>query len=126
MWTWSGALAVGAGAAAGAWLRWALGIALNPEHGNEASTLLRHAEIALIAALGSEDPVAVYDAATDPHRQERLTLMTDLREALDRDQLRLHYQPKLRFADNRIDSAWFGIGAGVKAKAFQEALKLTA
>lgn len=30
MWTWSGALAVGAGAAAGAWLRWALGIALNP------------------------------------------------------------------------------------------------
>lgn len=30
----------------------AIGIALNPEHGNEASTLLRHAEIALIAALG--------------------------------------------------------------------------
>ena len=82
----------------------AIGIALHPDHGGEASTLLRHAEIALIAALGSEDPVAVYDAVTDPHRPERLTLMTDLREALDRDQLRLHYQPKLRFADNRIDS----------------------
>lgn len=30
MWTWSGALAVGAGAAVGAWLRWVLGMILNP------------------------------------------------------------------------------------------------
>jgi CrcB protein len=30
MWTWSGALAVGAGAAVGAWLRWILGMAFNP------------------------------------------------------------------------------------------------
>jgi CrcB protein len=30
MWTWSGALAVGAGAAVGAWLRWILGMLLNP------------------------------------------------------------------------------------------------
>jgi len=82
----------------------AIGIALHPAHGAEASTLLRHAEVALIAALGSEDPVAVYDAATDPHRPERLTLMTDLREALDRDLLRLHYQPKLNLASHRVDS----------------------
>ena len=81
----------------------AIGIALYPVHGDEASALLRRAEIALIAALGAEDPVAVYDTATDPHRPERLTLMTDLREALDRDQLRLHYQAKLRLADERID-----------------------
>lgn len=82
----------------------AIGIALHPQHGAEASTLLRRAEVALIAALDSEDPVAVYDPATDPHRPERLTLMGDLREALDRNELRLHYQPKLRLADNRVDS----------------------
>ena len=82
----------------------AIGIALHPQHGGEASTLLRRAEVALIAALDSEDPVAVYDPATDPHRPERLTLMSDLREALDRNELRLHYQPKLRLADNRVDS----------------------
>jgi len=58
----------------------------------------------LIAALDSADPVAVYDPTTDPHRPERLTLMTDLREALDGHQLRLHYQPKLNLADRRIDS----------------------
>jgi len=33
---------------------------------------------------------------------------------------------RARSPDNRMDSAWFGIGANVKAKAFQEALKLTA
>lgn len=82
----------------------AIGIALYPAHGGEASALLRRAEVALIAALDSADPVAVYDPGTDPHRPERLTLMTDLRQALDANQLRLHYQPKLNLADRRIDS----------------------
>jgi len=82
----------------------AIGIALCPQHGSEASALLRRAEVALIAALDSADPVAVYDPTTDPHRPERLTLMTDLREALDRNELRLHYQPKLNLVDRRIDS----------------------
>ena len=82
----------------------AIGIALYPQHGSEASALLRRAEVALIAALDSTDPVAVYDPSTDPHRPERLTLMSDLREALDRNDLRLHYQPKLNLAERRIDS----------------------
>jgi len=82
----------------------AIGIALHPLHGEEAGALLRRAEVALMAALDSEDPVAVYDAATDPHRPERLTLMGDLREALERNELRLDYQPKLRLSDNHIDS----------------------
>jgi diguanylate cyclase (GGDEF)-like protein len=82
----------------------AIGIALYPQHGSEASVLLRRAEVALIAALDSADPVAVYDPTTDPHRPERLTLMSDLREALDRNDLRLHYQPKLNLRERRIDS----------------------
>jgi diguanylate cyclase (GGDEF)-like protein len=82
----------------------AIGIALYPQHGSEASALLRRAEVALIAALDSTDPVAVYDPTTDPHRPERLTLMSDLREALDHNALQLHYQPKLNLAERRIDS----------------------
>jgi EAL domain-containing protein (putative c-di-GMP-specific phosphodiesterase class I) len=82
----------------------AIGIALSPLHGNEASTLLRRAEVALIGSLDSADPVSVYDPATDPHRPERLTLMSDLREALDRGGLVLHYQPKLDLATLRVDS----------------------
>lgn len=81
----------------------AVGIALCPGHGCEAGVLLRHAEVALFAALGLEHPVAVYDPSTDPHRPERLGLMGDLRKALDGDELRLCYQPKLHLASGAID-----------------------
>ncbi len=83
----------------------AVGIALSPTHGGEASTLLRRAEVALLAALGSEEPIVVYDPATDPHRPERLSLMGDLRDALDHGCLELHYQPKLNLASGLIDGA---------------------
>jgi diguanylate cyclase (GGDEF)-like protein len=81
----------------------AVGIALHPEHGAEASVLLQHADVALFAALGTADPVVVYDPIVDPHRPERLSLMGDLREALDQNQLRLHYQPKLNLAMRSVD-----------------------
>jgi EAL domain-containing protein (putative c-di-GMP-specific phosphodiesterase class I) len=45
----------------------------------------------------------VYDAATDPHRPERLSLMGDLQRAIEQDALELHYQPKLRLSDGRVD-----------------------
>jgi diguanylate cyclase (GGDEF)-like protein len=81
----------------------AVGIALHPRHGAKASVLLQHAEVALFAALGTEDPVVVYDPVVDPHRPQRLSLMSDLREALDQNQLQLHYQPKLNIAARVID-----------------------
>ena len=83
----------------------AVGIAVCPQHGVQASVLLQRAEVALFVALGSEEPVVVYDAAADPHRPERLSLMGDLREALDHDQLQLHYQPKLNLTTRTIDGA---------------------
>ena len=83
----------------------AIGIALSPSHGTDASVLLRRAEVAMIGALHSDDPIALYDAATDPHRPERLSLMSDLRHALEHDGVQLHYQPKLNLHEGRIDSA---------------------
>jgi len=96
----------------------AIGIACSPVHGAQASTLMRRADIALIGALGSEEPVAMYDPATDPHRPERLSLMADLRHALEsREGLSLAYQPKLHLASGRIDGVealvrWEHPGAG--------------
>ena len=83
----------------------AVGIALAPFHGSEAGALLRHAEVALITALGTEEPVAIYDPAVDPHRPERLSLMGDLRQALEQGRIDMHYQPKLNLADGSIDGA---------------------
>jgi diguanylate cyclase (GGDEF)-like protein len=83
----------------------AIGVAMFPEDGALAAVLLRHAEVAQFAATGASRPLAFYDAATDPHRAERLSLMGELREALDHDQLVLHYQPKLALASRRVDGA---------------------
>jgi diguanylate cyclase (GGDEF)-like protein len=81
----------------------AVGVALHPRHGAKASDLLQHADVALFAALGAAEPVVVYDPNVDPHRPERLSLMGDLREALDQNQLQLHYQPKLNLAMRSVD-----------------------
>ena len=80
----------------------AVGIALSPEHGTVASTLLQRADVALFSAQRLLNPVAVYDRATDPHRPERLALMAELRVALETGALELHYQPKLEIASGRI------------------------
>ncbi len=83
----------------------AVGIALGPQHGAAASKLMQRAEVALLAATGTHDRVAVYDPVTDPHRPERLSLMGDLLQGIERGQLRLHYQPKVNLDTRRIDAA---------------------
>lgn len=83
----------------------AVGVALAPNHGTEPLLLLRHAEVALQAALVAENRLAVYDPAVDPHRPDRLSLMSELREALDLGQLQLYYQPKLDLDAGEIGGA---------------------
>jgi len=84
----------------------AVGIALAPEHGDQAGLLLQHADIALHDALAKvEERIVVYDPAKDKHRSDRLSLMRDLREALDVGGLNLHCQPKIDLASNLVAGA---------------------
>jgi len=76
-------------------VRASIGIAVFPEHGNERSTLVRHADVAMYAAKRNNLGVLVWDDRYDQHSRERLSLMGDLRKAVDADELALLYQPKV-------------------------------
>jgi diguanylate cyclase (GGDEF)-like protein len=66
--------------------------------------LLRHADTAMYAAKGGEHPVVVYTAELDHGRAERLSLLSDLHLALERDELELHYQPQIDLRTNQMVS----------------------
>lgn len=72
-----------------------LGIAYYPRHGEDATTLMRRADIAMYLAKHSGDTFAIYDHEKDPHSLRRLTLIGELRHASERDELQLYYQPKI-------------------------------
>jgi diguanylate cyclase (GGDEF)-like protein/PAS domain S-box-containing protein len=80
-----------------------VGIAIFPDHGEDASTLLRHADVAMYAAKGSNSGFAVYAPHQDSYNPLRLTLISQLRDAIESDQLVMHYQPKLLLSSGVVD-----------------------
>jgi len=79
-----------------------VGIALCPEHGSDAATLLSHADVAMYTAKRQRSGCAVYDALHDPYSPRRLGLIGDLRRAIAQGALALHYQPKIEVATGRV------------------------
>jgi predicted signal transduction protein with EAL and GGDEF domain len=70
-----------------------IGIALYPEHGPDAGTLMRRADVAMYVAKRGGSGQAIYTAEQDEHSPARLTLTAELQQAIEHDQLFLHYQP---------------------------------
>jgi diguanylate cyclase (GGDEF)-like protein len=75
--------------------RASLGIALAPQHGRDAKTLLQRADVAMYAAKETRSGTRVYQPADDQNTPHRLALITDLREAIARRDLFVVFQPKL-------------------------------
>jgi diguanylate cyclase (GGDEF)-like protein len=69
------------------------GIALYPEHGEDPTTLLRCADIAMYGAKDQRVASALYSPAQDPHTPERIALAADLRAAISGGTFALGYQP---------------------------------
>jgi len=69
------------------------GIAAYPVHGDDATTLLRRAEIAASYAARIGRGIAVYDVSQDKGRADRLELLADLRDLLARGDLGIAFQP---------------------------------
>jgi diguanylate cyclase (GGDEF)-like protein len=70
-----------------------VGIALAPDHGSDADVVLRRADIAMRVAKHRRGDVALYAPGWDVHSPDRMQLAADLRRAVERGELRLHYQP---------------------------------
>jgi diguanylate cyclase (GGDEF)-like protein len=80
-----------------------IGIAVYPDDGPDAATVIRHADTARYQAkTGASGSVITYTPAMSTRRRDWLNLEGRLRRALKDDSLYLNYQPKFRLADDRL------------------------
>jgi diguanylate cyclase (GGDEF)-like protein len=79
-----------------------LGIAGYPLHGDDAEALLSMAEVAMYNAKQRNDGAVVYDPAIDKSSETSLSLLTELRNAIERNEFRLHVQPKMKLDTGEV------------------------
>jgi diguanylate cyclase (GGDEF)-like protein len=82
-----------------------LGISAFPAHGASPEELLSMAEVAMYQAKRRNDGAIVYEAAMDTASAKSLGLLSELRNAIERDEFRLHLQPKLRLDTGEVVGA---------------------
>jgi diguanylate cyclase (GGDEF)-like protein/PAS domain S-box-containing protein len=83
-----------------------IGIAMAPVDANQATELLRYADIALYEAkAGGRNTWRFYAGDMNARIIERRRLESDLRYAIEHGELRLHYQPRFRLSDGQMVGA---------------------
>jgi len=82
-----------------------MGVALFPEHGRDVDTLIQRAEVAMYAAKQQKNGHAVYSPKLDRYSPRRLTLMGELRQALQDEELVLYFQPKADLKSGKVNRA---------------------
>src|SRR5262245_52036310 len=78
-----------------------IGIALCPRDGDDWTTLLRCADVAMYAAKQSSEGYVVYSSADDTYGASGVALMRELRAGVEGDQLHLDYQPQIEMRTRR-------------------------
>lgn len=73
-----------------------IGIAMYPEHGRDVTSLIQYADVAMFDAKESgKNQLRFYHDEQGSQRYERFSLVNDLRRALERDELKVYYQPQI-------------------------------
>lgn len=75
--------------------RASIGCAVYPQHGEDPKNLLKHADIAMYQCKQSHSSFVTYDPGHDSYSVRNLSLMNDLRKAVEQDQITVHYQPMI-------------------------------
>jgi diguanylate cyclase (GGDEF)-like protein len=82
-----------------------IGIAAYPQHGEDADTLMRRADVAMYSAKRAGTGFELYDSRHDQNTPQRLSLLGELRQAVEQDQLGLLFQPRLELGETMGHSA---------------------
>jgi diguanylate cyclase (GGDEF)-like protein/PAS domain S-box-containing protein len=82
-----------------------IGIALYPDHGTDARTLMRRADVAMYAAKQAQSGYRFHAEEQEPRDPDRLSLVVEMRHAIERGELELHYQPKLHLRSGLMTRA---------------------
>lgn len=82
-----------------------IGVAIFPNHGDNAETLLQHADVAMYVAKRSNTGINLYDIERDEHSVKQLSVLSELRGAIENNEFFLEYQPKLSMQDGSITGA---------------------
>ena len=82
-------------------VRASIGIVLAPGHGDNVDELLRRADLAMYDAKRTGSGYALFAAEQEEGPARRLALLGDLRRCIDRDELVLHFQPKIDLATQK-------------------------
>jgi diguanylate cyclase (GGDEF)-like protein len=79
-----------------------IGIAIFPEHGTDADTLLRHADVAMYQSKEAHSGAGIYSPVRDVYSPDRLKLLGELRRAIEQNELVLYYQPKVNLKTSEV------------------------
>jgi diguanylate cyclase (GGDEF)-like protein len=82
-----------------------IGVAIAPDHANDADRIMQRADIALYRAKQLGSGYAIYDPKYDSHTPQRLALAAELRGAIEREELTLHFQPQIDLRNGAIVAA---------------------
>ncbi|CAN5724473.1 hypothetical protein BH24ACT26_BH24ACT26_19760 [soil metagenome] len=79
-----------------------IGIALFPDHGADADTLIQLADVAMYLAKGAHSGYEVYQQERNEYSPRRLALVSELRSAIEHRELQVFYQPKADLATGEV------------------------
>jgi diguanylate cyclase (GGDEF)-like protein len=85
--------------------RASMGVALAPEHGTDAKLLIQRADIAMYVAKSTRSGIRVYQSEDDRNSPRRVAMVADLREAIQRHDLVVTFQPKVDPSTDKVVGA---------------------